>query len=119
MLEDRKLHPCWPPSAWTAVGRRFSEIRRGVGRRHWHCARSTQRETSLQLAKQHFVGSMASGGGRGTGCGGGQSKQLIATFASIPTSMAGRGLPYASLSVGARMRIRTPYAWFGSKLLSQ
>jgi hypothetical protein len=30
---------------------------------------------------------------RATGFGGGNSKQLIATFASIPTSMAGRGFP--------------------------
>src|ERR1700680_78436 len=102
MLEDRKLHTCWPPSAWTAVGRRFSEIRRGVGQRHWHCARSTQRETSLQLAKKHFVGSMPSEAERATGFGGGNSKQLIATFASIPTSRAGRGFP--ALQAGSSPR---------------
>ena len=50
-------------------------------------------ETSLERAKKHFVGSMPSEAERATGFGGGNSKRLIATFASIPTSMVGCGFP--------------------------
>ena len=51
----------------------------------------TQRQISLLPGKEHFSGSTPNEAERDIGSGDGNSKPLIATFASIPTSMAGPG----------------------------